>query len=55
MSYKIEINERRWATAKNKDEVIGLLMGYINGDGIVPIKVIYNDGSYIEFEGETDD
>lgn len=36
----------------NKDEVINYLMASINGDGVNAIKLIFNDGSILEYEGE---
>ena len=52
MSYKIEMSNYPWESVKTKDEVIQSLMGYINGDGVVQIKITYPDGSFWEMTGE---
>jgi len=50
--YEIYLSENKWRTGKSKDDIIQLLMGYINGDGVNHIKVVYPDKSYYEYEGE---
>lgn len=53
-SYRVEIDGRPYQPFKatSKDDVIQILMGYINGDGVVQTKVTFPDGSFYEFEGE---
>jgi hypothetical protein len=55
MPYKLYIDHTLYLTEKSKDDVIQALMGYINGDGVVPMKLVYPDGSYYEFIGEGDE
>jgi len=50
--YEIHLGGMKWRTGTSKDDIIQLLMGYINGDGVNYIKVVYPDKSYYEFEGE---
>ena len=51
MSYTIII-DNYYIKEKTKDDVIAHLMTIINGDGTMPISVIWPDGSLIEMEGE---
>tara|TARA_Y100001938_G_C8087476_1_gene432928 strand:+ start:266 stop:433 length:168 start_codon:yes stop_codon:yes gene_type:complete len=51
-SYEIEIDGDVWTKERSKDDVIESLMGYINGDGAVRVKVTYPDGSYYLYTGE---
>jgi len=41
-----------WVREKSKDDVIQALMAYINGDGVVYMKIEYPDGSYYEYTGD---
>ena len=50
--YEIWIDHTLWNKENSKDDVIQALLGYINGDGVIPIKMVYPDGSYWEYEGE---
>lgn len=53
MSYLVTIDANSWREP-NKDEVIARLMSYINGDGVVAVRVDWPDGSSIDLEGEDD-
>tara|TARA_R100001163_G_scaffold59383_1_gene48126 strand:+ start:111 stop:272 length:162 start_codon:yes stop_codon:yes gene_type:complete len=50
--YVITIDGDIWTKEKSKDGVIASLMGYINGDGVIQVKVEYPDKTYYEFTGE---
>ncbi len=50
--YEVFFGDSLYAKERSKDDVIQLLMGYINGDGVVDIKVVYPDGSYYHLTGE---
>jgi len=55
MAYKLYMDNDLYGTAKSKDDVIQLLLAYINGDGVVPLKLVYPDGTFYRFLGEGDE
>jgi len=52
MSYTIQYDNSEYSKTDNKDEVILALMGLLNGDGVMQIRITYPDGSYYEMVGE---
>jgi len=52
--YEIWIDHILWRKENSKDDVIQALLTYINGDGVIPIKMVYPDGSYWEYVGEVE-
>ena len=53
MTYRVTIAGITWREA-NKDEVIIRLAGHINGDGVIPVRVDWPDGSYVDMVGDDD-
>lgn len=50
--YIIEYDHSEYSKEKSKDDIIQMLMGLLNGDGVIQIKITYPDGSFYEFTGE---
>lgn len=52
MPYTIQYNNQEYTKESSKDDIIQQLMGLLNGDGVVQIKITYPDGSYYSLTGE---